>query len=188
MGVTDMEYNDAVLEENTQEVSGKKALTNENKVSIFLFAISAILWIFVPFFKGDAFRIRAVEMLTGPVFKSWDSFTEAFYGKLTYSEYMALMSLSREFWVAIAVGAFILLGMISCFRSNRRFAFLCAIFGILAFLAPMLEIAYYMLTAGVSIPAGVLLECLSGFDWGYWAGVAVFVAIGIVNREKRKSE
>ena len=180
------EHSETVLEENIQETSGKKQLTNDNKVSIILFAIAAVLWVFVPFFKGDAFQIRAVEMLVGPVFRSWDTFTEAFYGKLTYTEYMALLSLSREFWIAIAVGLFILLGIIASLRSNRRFTFWCIVFGVLVFLSPALEIGYYMITSGVSIPTSVLLEFLNAFDWGYWITAAVFVAIGIIIRDKRE--
>lgn len=180
------EYSEAVAEENTQKAEGKKSLTNDSKVSVFLLAVAAALWIFAPFFKGDFFRVTALEMLAGPIFQSWDTFTEAFFGKLSYTEYVQLMSQSREFWVAIAVVVCILLNVLAVTRNNRRNAVVFSALGIVAALAPMLELVFYMITAGVKIPAQLWYELLSGFAWGYWAIAVVMIAVGFVNRKKEE--
>jgi len=180
------EHSDAVLEETTQKTNSKKSLTNENKVSIFLLAVSSILWVFAPFFNGDGFRVTALEMLTGPIFRSWDVFTEAFFGEISYSEYLEMMSQSREFWIAIAAAVCILLGVVAVVRNNRRNAVVFSALGTVAFLAPMLELAFYIITTGAKIPANLLRVFFSAFGWGYWAIAAAVVAVGIVNRKKEK--
>ena len=181
-----MEYNE--LEESVQETAGKKGLTNENKVSIFLLAVAAIVWIFVPFFKGEMFLVTAMEMAFGPVFQSWDVFTESFFGELSYAEYLKLMSQSREFWIAIIAGGCVVLGVVASLRSSKKYAFIFSLVGILASVAPMLEIVIFMIKSGFMIPVKLLIEFLGAFDWGYWTIFVVFVAVAILNRKKKISE
>ena len=180
------EYSEAVSEENTQKTDGKKSLTNDSKVSVLLLAVAAALWIFAPFFKGDFFRVTALEMLAGPIFQSWDVFTEAFFGKLSYTEYLQLMSQTREFGVSIAVAVCILLDVVAVTRNNRRNAVVFSALGFVVFLAPMLELVFYMITASVKIPAELWRELFSAFGWGYWAIAIVMIAVGFVNRKKEE--
>ena len=178
------ERSETVLEESAQETSGKKSLTNDNKISLVLLAVALILWVFAPFVVGDLFKTTALEMLVGPIFQSWDWFTEAFYGDLAYSEYIELMSLSRQFWVAIATVVYILLAAVASLRNNRRNAVVFSALGTVAFLAPMLELGIYVVKTGVTIPGEMLREFLGAFGWGYWAILVIIIAIGFVNRNK----
>lgn len=180
------EYSESVSEENNQETSGKKGLTNDNKVSLLILSVAAILWIFAPFIKGDLYRITALEFWAGPIFQSWTVYTEAFFGKISHSEYVEMMSLSREFWVAIAVGVFILLGIVASLRNNRRSVVIFCVLGFMACFAPMLEIVYYVIKTGEGIPEDLLRGFFSAFAWGYWTMAALFVAVGIINRAKEE--
>ena len=176
------------MEEKNQETTGKTGLTNDSKVSILLLAVAAIVWVFVPFFKGDMFRVTALEMLAGPIFESWDTFTQMYFGKLTYSEYVEMMSASREFWIAISACGCVVLGVVASLRSSRKYAFILSILGILASVAPMIEIVIYMIKSGFMIPAHLLLGLFGAFDWGYWMIAAIFVIVAILNRKKKISE
>ena len=181
-----MEHNE--LEETTQETVNKKGLTNENKVSIFLLAVAAIVWIFVPFFKGDLFRVTAMEMVFGPVFQSWSAFAEAYFGELSYDEYVKLMSQSREFWIVIATAGCVLLSVVASLRGRGKYAFVFSMAGIVAFIAPMLEIVFYMIKNGFMISANLWLGLFSAFDWGYWAIAVIFVVVAVLNRKVRKTD
>lgn len=178
----------AAPEENIQEMTGKKEMTKENKVAVFLLAIAAIVWVFVPFYKTYYYHVTASEMLFGPIFRSWDVFTEAFFGSLSYGEYLELMSQTREFWIAVVAGSCILLGIFARLRNKENLAFACSVAGILAFLEPMLEVAYHMVVNSTKIPAYLWREFWSVFGWGYWTIAVIFVIVMIVNRKKTKSE
>ena len=181
-----VERNESVPEENTQEIGVRKGLTNDNKVSILLLSVAVILWIFAPFIKGDYYRTTALEFLAGPIFPSWKVYAEAFFGKMSHSEYVEMMSASREFWVAIAVGVFLLLGIVASLRNNRRLVVIFCVLGFIACFAPMLEIVFYVIKTGEGITEDLLRGFFSAFAWGYWIMPAVFVAVGIINRAKEQ--
>jgi hypothetical protein len=174
------------MEEKNQETTGKTGLTNDSKVSLFLIGIALLLWIFAPFVNGDLYKITALEMLAGPIFKSWTWFTEAFYGKISYSEYIEVMSLTRQFWVAVAAVVYILLATVVCLRNNRRGAVVFSALGTVAFFVPMLELGIYAVTKDIEISESMMREFFSAFGWGYWVLIVIVVAIGVVNRSKEK--